>query len=119
MDHMNISIISMKKTISELNAWESENTNIPEVIQQAIRHYRGDLNQAIKKLQEPPFGINDRVELTSSSYEDGGHFNGDTGFVIDVKSTEQPDGLMEHEILVVWDDGSEDCWIEARDFTHN
>lgn len=116
MNHM---IIGMKKTISELNDWEPENTNIPEAIQQAIRHYRGELNQAIKHLQEPPFGINDRVELSSSSYEDGGHFSGDAGFVIDVKSAEQSDGLMEHEILVVWDDGSEDCWIDAGDFTHN
>ncbi|GGF86693.1 hypothetical protein [Paenibacillus aceti] len=115
MNHM---IIGMKKTLSDLNTWDTENPDTPDIIKQAIRHYRCDLNQAIKHLQEPPFGINDRVELTSSSYEDSGHYSEDTGFVIDIKSNEMPDGLMEHEILVVWDDGSEDCWIDARDFTH-
>lgn len=54
--------------------------------------------------------INDRCELISTSFEDGGHYYGDTGKVIAVK-----EGEFDTDIRVEWDNGAETCWIPAED----
>jgi hypothetical protein len=62
------------------------------------------------------FEVGDRVELVSSSYEDGGHHSGDTGKVVDQVVTDH--GLWsEQDICVEWDNGAEECWISADDFS--
>ncbi|MDT2302760.1 hypothetical protein P7H21_00115 [Paenibacillus larvae] len=68
-----------------------------------------------KRLKKPPFEIGDEVELISC-YEDGGHFSGDTGMVIDVKSAELPGGHMEHDIRVDWDNGQKNAGWAQEDF---
>jgi len=65
------------------------------------------------ELSEWPY---EQVELVSSSYEDDGHFSGDTGRVINVKSSRLPSGHIEVDLRVEWDNGAETCWIGAEDF---
>ncbi|MEV2910543.1 hypothetical protein ABNF65_18470 [Paenibacillus larvae] len=113
MEHL---IKGMRKTMAELKAWLNANPDVPEVVKQAIGHHYGEMCRAIEEAQKPPFEIGDEVELDSNSYEDGGHFSGDTGMVIDVKSAELPSGHMEHDIRVDWDNGAEECWMGAEDF---
>ncbi|MDT2261683.1 hypothetical protein P7H06_22300 [Paenibacillus larvae] len=113
MEHL---IKGMRKTMAELNAWQDANPDVPEVVVQAIDHYYMEMCRAIEEAQKPPFEIGDEVELISSSYEDGGHFSGDTGMVIDVKSAELPEGTWSHDIRVDWDNGAEECWMGAEDF---
>lgn len=64
-------------------------------------------------LAEYPF---ESVKLVSSSYEDGGHFQGDVGEVIDIKSATLKSGHTEIDIRVKWLNGAEECWIGAEDF---
>ncbi|NRS20616.1 hypothetical protein HP398_29795 [Brevibacillus sp. HB1.4B] len=59
----------------------------------------------------------ERVELVSSSYEDGGLRSGDIGKVIDVKSTHLPSGQIQVDLRVEWESGAKTCWIGAEDFT--
>lgn len=59
----------------------------------------------------------ERVELVSSSYKDGGLYSGNTGSVINVKSSLLPSGHIEIGLRVEWDNGAETCWIAAEDFT--
>lgn len=54
--------------------------------------------------------IHDRCELISTSFEDSGHYHGDTGRVIGVN-----EGKCGTDIRVVWDSGAETCWIPAED----
>ncbi|MFF2531292.1 hypothetical protein ACFVS2_20530 [Brevibacillus sp. NPDC058079] len=100
-----------------MNKWQSEQVDAPEAVNQAVNHYRRELLTAIKDLQQPDYEVDDRVELVSSSYEDAGLFSGDTGIVIDVKSTTLTSGHMQYDIRVEWDKGSDACWISAEDFT--
>jgi hypothetical protein len=116
MEHL---ITGMQKTIAELITWQSANLNVPDAVNQAIRNYKNEMLKAIETMQKAPFEVGDSVELISSSYEDGGHFSGDTGRVIDIKPSVLPSGHIEHDIRVVWDNGAEECWIDADDFTGN
>lgn len=59
----------------------------------------------------------ERVELVSTSYEDGGLRSGDIGKVIDVKSTRLPSGQIQVDLRVEWESGAKTCWIGAEDFT--
>lgn len=54
----------------------------------------------------------ERVELVSSSYEDGGHCSGDVGNVVDVKSCVK---TGEIDLRIKWDNGAEECWLAAED----
>lgn len=113
MEHL---IKGMQKTILELMNWEAANPNTPMCVKDAIRNYRSEMVEAITKMEEAPFKIDDSVELISSSYEDGEHFSGDTGIVVDVKRSVLTTGQVEHDIRVEWDNGAEECWIPAEDF---
>lgn len=62
------------------------------------------------------FKVGDRVELISSSYEDGGHYSGDIGKVVD-KTVTNHGRFSEQDIRVRWENGAEECWISAEDFT--
>ena len=114
MEHI---IRGMRKTIAELITWQSEHPDVPESVKQAIRSYREEMINSIESLVTPPFQVDDRVELISRTYEDGGYYPGDTGTVVDMKSAVLPSGHAEHEIRVRWDNGGNECWIDASDFT--
>lgn len=62
------------------------------------------------------YEIGDRVELVSSSYEDGGHNKEDKGIVVDQVITNHGK-WSEQDIRVQWDNNAEECWIAAADFT--
>lgn len=109
-------ITGMRKTISELIAWQSAHQDVPDYVNQAIQSYKGEMRKAIESMLKPPFEVGDPVELVSSSYEDSGLFSGDTGIVIQSKSTILQSGHDEHSIRVIWDKGAGECWIDADDF---
>ncbi|WPS85293.1 hypothetical protein SMD22_01310 (plasmid) [Brevibacillus halotolerans] len=99
-----------------MSKWQSNNSTAPEAVIQAVRHYRRELINAIKEMQNPEFEVYDRVELISSSYEDAGLFSGATGKVIDVKSDVLSSDPVKCDIRVEWDNGCETCWISGEDF---
>ncbi|AVF28854.1 hypothetical protein [Paenibacillus larvae] len=109
-------IAGMQKIIAELIKWQTANPNVPEAVNQAIQNYRNEMIKKIETMAKTPFETGDIVELVSSSYEDSEHFSGDLGKVVDVKSSVLPCGHVEHDIQVVWDNGTDECWINAADF---
>ncbi|MFS0841280.1 hypothetical protein [Paenibacillus sp. 1P03SA] len=60
------------------------------------------------------FETDDRVELLSDSFVDGGHNPGDIGTVIDTKIC---DITGEQDIRVQFENGAETAWFPADDFT--
>lgn len=47
-------VMGMKEIITELNTWQSENPDAPEVIHLAINNYRDEINKSIEVIQKFP-----------------------------------------------------------------
>ncbi|EGL15306.1 MULTISPECIES: hypothetical protein [unclassified Paenibacillus] len=110
-------INGLKKDILEMIQWQNANPDAAEVIKTAIRKYRNEIKRAIEDMQQPPFEVGDSVELCSSSFEDSGLLNGDVGEVLEIKSASDSIGQKEWDVRVSWENGAEECWIGADNFT--
>ncbi|EJW14339.1 hypothetical protein M5X00_24315 [Paenibacillus alvei] len=111
------SMAAYQKKILELIEWKSANTEIPLAVKEAVLHYKNELVMKVSDMQEPPFEVENDIELISDSFKDSGHFEGDIARVLDFQYELDSIGNRMYDVRVQWRDSSEESWIAAENFS--
>lgn len=106
--------IRMKNTLNELETWNQQNPGLPEVVKNAICHYKAELRSAIEDLSKHPFVVGQEVELNVSMETPR------TGTVMQIRTEHlPPDGHIQHSALISWDDKTDEHrWIASDELSH-